>query len=163
MAANSWAILSADEPCLILAGSAGVGRTGSFIIVDAVLDALRREYLMKARKIRPQHRTSEQSTRSQGSSRKEPTSPLSRSPGNGISTFLVPNANNAPFTSPAQMELDEPDMNVAGGVANYGSYRDRTGSGDASETGDIHHTSSVGPTSPAADEKPADEKITHSE
>lgn len=42
---------SAEKPPVLVHCSAGVGRTGSFIVVDALLEALRREYQLKWRKI----------------------------------------------------------------------------------------------------------------
>lgn len=51
--------LSADsdgqKPPVLVHCSAGIGRTGSFIVVDAVLEGLRREYQLKSRKISGSH------------------------------------------------------------------------------------------------------------
>jgi hypothetical protein len=70
--------------------------------------------------------------------------------------------SNVPFTSPDQMELDEPVMDNRVNEGKFGLYRDRVGSGDVSEAGDAR-TTSTGPASPAVDEKPSDQMITHSE
>ncbi len=66
-------------------GSAGVGRTGSFIVVDAMLDALRREHLMKKRRVKPaHHRSSDNSFRSKnGSISSHPIATGVRSPADG--------------------------------------------------------------------------------
>jgi hypothetical protein len=141
--------------------------------VDAVLDALRREFLKKHRKVRPPHRSSDQSNRPHKDSMPSGASvpeghvggaSSSRSP--GAQTYLsTPGQLQPPIASPDEMELDVSTADQASKEGRshdnreYGQYRDKkTSSRSDSGNTSVAPSGFVSP----EDEAPED-KITDSE